>query len=91
MTIIEKLKSYPTSTESEKEEMLIELVHTYREDARVSLSVTNNMIFQIEADIQHFVDKKEFEVACALRDLKYSYQNAYDEIKAEIDKLKDDV
>lgn len=91
MKIIDKLKDYPSSTEEQKEEMLIELVEAYREDARVSLGVTNNMIVQIGEDIDYFVEKKEYEVACALRDLRNAYQREYDKIKNEIDNLENNV
>jgi hypothetical protein len=91
MEIIEKLNGYFSSTEAVKEEMLIQVVELYRNDARLSLSVNSTMVQILDKDIEYFKEQENFEIAGALTDLKNAYQKIYDEMINEINNLDKDV
>jgi hypothetical protein len=91
MEIIEKLNGYFSSTEAVKEEMLIQVVELYRNDARLSLSVNSTMVQILDKDIEYFKEQENFEIAGALTDLKNAYQKVYDDMINEINNLNKDV
>ena len=84
MSLRHKITGYFKKTDKEKNEVLLEIVHMYKNENFFKYNNSMNIEDMIDVDIETYTNEDEFEMVQALTDIK----NAIKEVK-EVKEDKD--
>jgi hypothetical protein len=80
MSLRHKITGYFKKTDKEKNEVLLEIVHMYKNENFFKYNNSMNIEDMIETDIETYTNEDEYEMVQALTDIK----NAINDVKKEI-------
>ena len=80
MSLRHKITGYFKKTDKEKNEVLLEIVHMYKNENFFKYNNSMNIEDMIETDIETYTNEDEYEMVQALTDIK----NTINDVKKEI-------
>lgn len=81
MELKKRIHNYFNLTPEEKDEVLVEIVEHYRDEANLSFNGNVNIKHLIEWDIILFTEQEEFELVQALTDIRQTINDIEKELR----------
>jgi hypothetical protein len=81
MELRNKIQRYFNLTPEEKDEVLVEIIEHYRNEANLAFNGQYNIKHLIDWDLVLFMEQEEFELVQALTDIKQTINEIEEELR----------